>query len=64
MQQNHEERHNFYSSTNIIRTIKSKTQITELVYVRNTNTLGGLPEGRRPPAKYVPTRGDNKMDFQ
>jgi hypothetical protein len=58
------EHYNFCSSTNIIRLIKSRTQITKLVYIRNTNVLGSLPEGNRPPGRNVYTQGDNKMDFE
>jgi hypothetical protein len=59
-----EEHYNFCSSSNIIRIIKSRSQITEFVYVGNTNTPGGLPEGKRPPERNVRTGGGNKMDFQ
>jgi len=58
------EHYNFCSSTNIIRLIKSGTQFTELVSVRNTNALGGLSEGNRPFGRNVRTLGDNKMDFE
>jgi len=34
------------------------------VYIRNTNVLGGLPAGNRPPGRNVYTWGDNKMDFE
>ena len=59
-----EEHYNFCSSTNIIRLIKSRTEITEHVYIRNTNALGSFSEGNRPPGRNVRTWADNEMGFE